>query len=167
MSMPEGTLAELIDGELLHTPAPGYGHQASILRLVVLLDAHVRDAQLGKVILSPMDVHLPSGDIVQPDLIFLASRNLGMLQSWVFGAPDLLIEVLSPHGVRRDRLVKSALYARNGVGEFWIVDPVTRTLELLRLDAAAYAPRVVFQSRDRIASPTLPGFTPLVAEFFE
>ncbi|MEK7767079.1 MAG: Uma2 family endonuclease, partial [bacterium] len=122
--------------------------------------------KLGRVFVSPLDVHLPSGDIVQPDLLYIRTANLGIVQDWIRGVPDVLIEVVSPERPERDRLVKRALYARNRVPEFWIVDPATRTVEVLVLDGVKYASHGYFEFADALTSPALGGLSLPLAEVF-
>lgn len=166
MALPEGTLAELIHGELFMSPAPKALHQAAVGNLFSLLHSHVRSASLGRVFVAPFDVHLPSGDIVEPDILFVQQSNLGIIQDWVRGVPDLVIEVLSPDGVARDRFVKSALYARNGIGEYWIVDPDAKTLEVFSLAGHQYEPNGYFEANDFIVSPMLPRFKVPITDLF-
>ncbi|MEK7476627.1 MAG: Uma2 family endonuclease [Candidatus Coatesbacteria bacterium] len=166
MKLPEGTLAELIEGELFMTPSPKSVHQEIVEELYSALRQFVRAGSLGRVRLAPLDVHLPSGDIVQPDILFIRTANLGIVQDWIRGVPDVLIEVVSPEHPERDRLVKRGLYARNGVSEFWIVDPATRTVEVLVLDGPAYASHGYFDSADALTSPAFAGLSLPLAEIF-
>jgi Uma2 family endonuclease len=132
MSLPEGTLAELIDGELLiMSPGPRELHQRVVGRLHLLLSSFAEARKLGRVYVAPMDVHLPSGDIVEPDL---SAARSDIIRDWIRGAPDLLVEVLSPSGIDRDRLIKRRLYARNGVPGYWIVDPQEASVERFDLE---------------------------------
>ncbi len=166
LSLPEGTLAELIDGEILRTPAPRERHQSALGRLHLALGNFLQQQPLGRLYIAPFDVHLPSGDVVEPDLIFVAQANLGIIQDWVRGVPDLLVEVVSPSHPERDRLVKRALYARNGVREFWIVDPEEKSVEVLSLEGRAYRPVAFYRGSETLASPLLPGFTLPLAPLF-
>jgi len=166
MNMPEGTRAELIDGELFMSPAPKTPHQRAVMRLITLLDAFVRSRSLGEVFVAPFDVHLPSGDIVEPDIIYISSRNQGIVQDWIRGVPDLVVEVISPDGVERDRFVKRDLYAQNGIGEYWIVDPQAQTVEVFSLTGDRYEPNGYFERDNAVASALLPEFKVRVAEIF-
>src|SRR5207247_1372431 len=85
MSLPEGTLAELIDGEIFMSPTPTTRHQTIVLNLAKALDHQARTGGLGRVFIAPLDVHLPSGDIVEPDVLFVRTANLSILRDWVFG----------------------------------------------------------------------------------
>jgi len=167
LKLPEGTRAELIEGELLMTPSPKLSHQVIARNLFVRLDAFVRAHVLGEALFAPMDVHLPSGDVVQPDVLFVAAANAGIMQDWIRGAPDLLVEIISPEGVERDRLVKRDLYARNGVKEYWLVDPEAHSVEVLGLNASGrYEPSGYFEERDTVVSRVLAGLALPVVKLF-
>jgi Uma2 family endonuclease len=168
MALPEGTRAELIRGEItILTPAPFTPHQRAVRNLGVALTVWARARKAGEILDSPMDVHLPSGDVVQPDVLFVAAAHAGIVQDWVRGAPDLLIEVLSPSRPARDRVLKREVYAENGVPEYWIVDPDERTVEILRLAGKAYSLAVRVSGGGVITSPLLPGFAMDLAGVFE
>lgn len=152
--LPEGARAELIEGELVMSPSPKERHQRILLNLTLALDAVVRPPALGRLYTAPFDVHLPSGDIVQPDLIFVSTANRGIIQDWIRGVPDLLVEILSPDSSQRDRVLKRALYERNGVPRYWIVDPEQPSVELLTLSGGVY---VAQAPSPRLQSPAFPG----------
>jgi Uma2 family endonuclease len=99
-------------------------------------------------------------------VIFVASANLGIVRDWIFGAPDLLIEVGSPDGVERDRLVKRRLYAENRVREYWLVDPEERTVEVFALSGADWIPHGYFRAEETVTSPVLPGLAIPLAQIF-
>jgi Uma2 family endonuclease len=88
------------------------------------------------------------------------------VQDWVRGAPDLIVEVLSPDGLERDRIVKRDLYAQNGVREYWIVDPEAKTVEVFTLRDSRYEPNGYFESNDILASPLLSGFQLAMPDLF-
>jgi Uma2 family endonuclease len=113
-----------------------------------------------------MDVYLPSGDVVQPDVGLVTRPRSGIVQDWIRGAPDLVVEVISPTHVERDRLVKRDLYARNGVPEYWLVDPGAGTIEVFRLRDDAYRPAGYFQRGSVLASESLPEFRLPIDEVF-
>ena len=154
MRLPEGTLAEFIGGEILMSPSPRARHQQVSFRIGKALDAWVGDRGLGRVDVAPLDVHLPNGDVVQPDVLYVSTARIGIVQDWVRGAPDLVVEVLSPETRRRDLDVKSDLYLGNGVREAWLVDPDADTIEVR---AARGVERVAVGGAVR--TPLLPGFT--------
>jgi Uma2 family endonuclease len=127
-SLPEGTLAELIDGTLYMSPAPSPKHQRIVGRIFTQLSSYVLENNLGEVFLSPCDVFFDEhSNAVQPDLIFISSQNSSLVgQEAIHGAPDLLIEVLSPGNSNHDLIRKKGLYEKFGVKEYWIIDPDTK-----------------------------------------
>ncbi len=166
MALGEELTVELIAGELYSKPRVTVAHQTVVGGLLFVLAQHVREHGLGHFCGLPMDVHLPSGDIVKPDLLFVSKANESIIQDWIFGVPDLLIEVLSPVNAERDRIVKRDLYARNGVPEYWIVDPDVRTIEVLRLREGGYAPAGYFGMGTVLRTETMPLLRLVVDEVF-
>ena len=166
MALGEEVRAELIDGEIYVSAAPLEPHQAAVTALVVALDRHVRTGAGGKLFCAPFDVHLPTGDVVQPDLLWISPARVGIVRGWVYGAPDLVVEILSPSHPERDRIVKRGLYARCGVREYWIVDPAGRGVEVFVLRDGTFAPAGWFTRETRIVSEVLPGLALPVDEVF-
>jgi Uma2 family endonuclease len=103
LALPDDVAAELIDGELYVTPAPSAGHQDVLAALTVHLRPHVESRGLGRLWPAPVDVHLPAGDVVQPDLVFVRRERLAIVRDAILGVPDLAVEVLSPTRLERDR----------------------------------------------------------------
>jgi Uma2 family endonuclease len=148
---------EIIDGELLMAPAQDTWHQSWTLELVAILREHVGKLKLGRVFVAPVDVVLDSENTVQPDIIFVATANVGIIQRRaIFGVPDLLMEIVSPSSVRRDRYDKRQLYARFGVKEYWVGDPANRTLEILTLKGGAYELHSFAENKGLLTSLLLP-----------
>lgn len=134
--LPEGTLCEVIDNILYMSPAPKYTHQRLILLLAKKLSNHVDAANLGEVFIAPVDVYLELlTSVVQPDLLFISNANKGILNDdgYIYGAPDLVIEVLSSDK-KRDLVLKKHLYERAGVKEYFVVDPETRRIHFFTLE---------------------------------
>ncbi len=149
---------EIIDGNLLMAPAPDTWHQSWIGELYVILRTHVQKRELGKVFVAPVDVVLDVENTVQPDLVFIAKANLGIIkQRAIFGTPDLLIELISPSSVRRDRYDKKELYARFGVKEYWIGDPANKSLEILTLKEGRYELHCAAEVKGRLTSLVFAG----------
>jgi len=106
--LPEDRRYEIIDGDLLMTPAPGIPHQRLVGRLYRHLDDHVRSRKLGEVLMAPFDVVLSPTDVVQPDLLFVAAGRASIIgEKFISAAPDLVVEILSPSTEDRDRTVKT------------------------------------------------------------
>lgn len=136
---------ELSWGIVREPPAPAWDHQFVTGRLFTKLDAHVTRFGCGKVGLSPLDVILdPNRNlVVQPDICFIAAERCGIIRDRIWGAPDLVVEILSPDSRRYDREDKRRWYAQYGVRELWLVDAQQRTIELYDLidnpdDAVAF-----------------------------
>jgi len=155
LKLPEGTPAELIDGEILMSPSPRSRHQRIVRRLLRILDGHVERRSLGEVF-DGLDVHLPSGDVVEPDLVFVRSGRR-IVRDWIRGVPDLVVEIMSLTSDLRDRVVKRRLYASNGVPEYWLVVPDEDGLEVMSLKGRVYPPGAWFTGRDPVRSRVLPG----------
>jgi Uma2 family endonuclease len=151
---------EIIDGNLLMAPSPDLWHQDWLGSLYVIFKRHLTRTKAGRVFMAPCDVVLDEENTVQPDLIFVSSANARILQHRaIFGTPDLLIELISPSGVRRDRHVKKALYARFGVREYWIGDATNKSMEIFILEDGGYKLRCAVKNRGKLTSRVLPGLT--------
>ncbi len=166
LDLPDDVRAELIGGELYVTPSPNLRHQSAIGALFVALTTHVDQHRLGRVVLSPMDVHLPTGDVVQPDLIYVSRAREAICRNWIEGVPDLLVEVLSPFNAERDLVVKRDLYARNEVPAYWIADPMERSIQLLRLREGAYEPEAYLHGDAVVEPDSLPGLRLPLSQVF-
>ncbi|MBL8130729.1 MAG: Uma2 family endonuclease [Anaerolineae bacterium] len=133
LALPETMLpTELIDGEIIQMPAPELEHQEIVGNGYLLLRALAR-TKGGKVYISPTDVVLDDVTVVQPDLLWIApegSRCIPDAGKRLRGAPDLVIEVVSPGSVFHDRRTKFRLYEQHGVREYWLVDPRDRLIEV-------------------------------------
>lgn len=149
---------EIINGNLLMAPAPYTWHQDWSHELALVVGNHVKRNKLGKVYEAPTDVILDDENTVQPDLVFVATANLGIVQPrGIFGVPDLLIELVSPSSVRRDRYDKKELYARSGVKEYWIGDPANKSLEILTLKDGRYELHCAAETQGQLTSLVLAG----------
>jgi Uma2 family endonuclease len=149
---------EIIDGRHFVTPAPSPNHQEVSGNLNDQLRARIRKTGLGRVLYAPLDVHLGRGTVVQPDLVVVLARNEAIIgPKKLTGAPDLLVEVLSPSTKSRDRKGKLRRYERAGVREYWIVDPETHIVEQYVLRNGKYGPPTV--SGERIRLRILRGIT--------
>ena len=128
----DGNRYEAIEGELYVTAAPTLRHQRISRRLFLTLHEMLGDPDRGELFYAPTGVEFPvTEEGVQPDLVFVSNERRGILtDSWIRGAPDLVIEILSPTTAHRDRGVKRKLYERQGVEQYWIVDPDSETVEV-------------------------------------
>jgi Uma2 family endonuclease len=149
---------EIIDGNLLMVPSPDAWHQDWLGNLHFLLRLYLAKNKAGRLFIAPFDVVLDSENTVQPDLVFVAAANIGIIEKRaIFGAPDLLVELLSPYSIRRGRHVKKALYARFGVKEYWIGDPANKSMEIFTLRDGRYQRLCAATEKGKLVSKVLPG----------
>jgi len=143
LDMPDdGQRYEIIDGELIVTPAPAIKHQRVHRALSKILGLFTYKTGRGELILPPCDLVLGHYNIVRPDLLLVASRQREIPQDHnrFEGPPDLVVEVSSPSSLRIELVRKSALFARCGVPEYWIADPDRRRMVINILKDKEYAP---------------------------
>ncbi len=165
----DGQRYEILNGVLYMSPSPGRDHQKSSGRLFRYLAEYVEDGELGEVYEAPFDVELIAGSrsIVQPDVLVVLNAHLHRITaSRVVGAPDLVVEIISPGSVTYDHVEKRDAYAHAGVPEYWIADPASRTVEVFALEGNSYRSLGVFEGPAILPSRILPGFTKPVKEFF-
>ncbi|MHC9542355.1 MAG: Uma2 family endonuclease [Vulcanimicrobiota bacterium] len=130
---------EILEGDLIVTPSPTTNHQKVSRNLEFILFSHIKQSNCGELFDAPMDVILDESTVVQPDKIFILKEHLHILSKrGVDGAPDLLVEILSPATAKYDRISKKQLYARYGVRWFWIVDPDERKVEEYEREGESY-----------------------------
>jgi len=164
---PEGTRYQLVEGELIMAPALNRFHQDILSNLHVLLTSHVRSKRLGKVYIAPFDVYLGDHDVVQPDVLFVSNERLGILQDdGAHGAPDLVIEILSPATAQLDKKRKRAVYARAGVKELWLVHPDMRQIHLYDFARDTMRAVRVLDDDESFDTPLLPELKIAAAEVF-
>ena len=164
---PEDRRYELLDGDLVMTPAPREAHQRISGRLNMLLLQAADRFGAGRVYAAPFDVVLSDTDVVQPDLLFISNEREHIItEENVQGAPDLVVEILSPSTADRDLTFKRALYARHGVKEYWLVDTDAKTVTVLVRDTQGFAEIGVCGEGQTLESPTLTGFTIASDEIF-
>jgi Uma2 family endonuclease len=159
----DGFRHELIDGAELMTPAPNPDHQAVVVNLTALL--HARARRLGHVFVAPTDVVLSEHDLVQPDLLFVTKTRAHLIGAKnIEGAPDLVIEVLSPSTETVDRVQKLGLYDRSGVREYWVVDPASKTVQIHEFGSPRRTR--VYKEGQSFESAVLPELTVALADIF-
>ena len=144
---------EYLNGDIVMTPARSPHHQIIVTNLLLLLGQHAMQNGLGLVLPAPLDVVLSKeAQIAQPDLIFIAKARAPKLvtRSAITGAPDLVLEIISPSTARADRKIKPPLYARYGVAEFWLVDPEDQSVEVFVLDGETYRVAGIYLAGDTI-----------------
>jgi Uma2 family endonuclease len=156
---------EIIDGVHIASPSPTYGHQRMSKQLFIQLHRGIELVGFGEVVYAPMDTEIGPHDILEPDILVILNDNRGIIRpSHVVGAPDLVIEILSPSTEVRDRGVKVERYGVHGVPEYWIVDGDNEVVEVYR-QIQGVRPALALASRHHEAvaySPSGLGFEVVV-----
>lgn len=154
LELPETNLpTELIDGELTESPTPIPDHQNTSVELIIVLRGLIPN---GKLYHAPIDVYFDEANIVQPDIVWVADDGLCFIgEKRLEGAPDLVVEILSPSTARRDKNKKFSLYEKHGVREYWLVDPLAQYIEVWRLENGNFVPKGVFGPGDTFVAAVL------------
>ncbi|HVT57086.1 MAG TPA: Uma2 family endonuclease [Thermoanaerobaculia bacterium] len=170
LRLPEDCLRhELIDGEHFMSPSPSVQHQSIVLNLGSTLLGFVRARRLGRVFVAPLDVLFSSFDVVEPDVLYVASEGADRVQErFIAGAPDLVVEVLSKSTRGLDKIKKRRLYEKSGVREYWIVDPAAETVEIYRAAGGRFIRQVPLSlaAGDTLETPLLRGLRIPLHEVF-
>jgi len=144
---------EYLNGDIVMTPARSPHHQIIVTNLLLLMGQYAMNNGLGLVLPAPLDVVLAKeAQIAQPDLIFISKGRAPKLvtRAAITGAPDLVLEIISPSTARADRKIKPPLYAKYGVAEFWLVDPDDQSVEVFVLDGETYRVAGIYLAGDII-----------------
>jgi Uma2 family endonuclease len=158
----DGMRHEIIDGVHYVTPAPSLRHQRVSMRLAAALAHYLEIHPVGEVLAAPVDTVFTQWDVVEPDLLFVADDQRGILtEPNIQGAPALVVEILSPGTRKRDLGVKKDLFDRGGVREYWIVDPKENTVTIYRRssDGSLGEVQALPEQANAITTPLLPGFS--------
>lgn len=152
----DGMRYEIIGGVLSMSPAPLKRHQRLLGRLFLTFNQAVEASGAGEVFFSPVDVRFSRYDQVQPDLIFIRAERAEIYPTnTVFGAPDIVVEVISPSNKSYDEVSKFNLFERHGVPEYWIIDPEKKTIRQFVLIGDRYT--ACSPADAGFASTVLPG----------
>ena len=164
---PDDERWELLDGELVMAPSPTTIHQRVSRTLVRIVEDFVIQTQLGEVLNAPLDVVLSNTNVVQPDLLFVSTERQHIVTDTnIQGAPDLVVEILSPSTTSRDWRIKMDLYAQHGVREYWIVDPDGQRVWVMAGGDGTLEEVGNYARSDTLASPTLTGFSAALDQVF-
>lgn len=162
----DGLRYELINGELYVTPAPNTRHQKIMARLLVRIAAHLEAKAGGQVLAAPYEVDFFDKEAVQPDLVFVSDADSHIVtEAKIVGVPTLVVEVLSSSA--RDRGLKRDLYERQGVPEYWILDPNKNQAEIYRLTGRSYGEPLILAPGNHLTTPAIPGLELDLAYIFQ
>lgn len=159
----DGVRRELIDGELFVTPSPFIPHQRLVQRLALSLGNHLEaHPDQGEVFAAPLDVVMTPHDVVEPDVLVVLGDQLDVLtDKHIHGAPGIVVEILSPGTRKRDLTIKRQLFDREGVREYWIVDPERNSVGVYcRVEDGTLplAATLLAKDAETLTSPLLPGW---------
>ncbi len=167
LKTPDDERYELIEGELLMTPAPKTEHQRISRKLEFRMVTFVEDNDLGEVFYAPCDVCLDKENTVQPDILFVSKERLYIIEEDnIKGAPDLVVEIISESTAYRDTIQKKMLYARFGVKEYWMAAPREKMIEVYSLEEKGYQLVKTCFYNDTLESQILKGFKVELKEIF-
>lgn len=165
--LPEGAPYQLIEGELIMTPAPNPRHQIVSANLFKKLADFVNGKAMGVILYSPIDVYLGRENAYQPDIVFISKDRQDVIQEdGIYGAPDLVIEILSPSTARYDLREKFRIYEKYGVKEYWIVDPEITSIEIYTKEREHFSLITRAEGKGEVESVLLKGFRLTLDEIF-
>jgi Uma2 family endonuclease len=163
MEFPENDyyIYELINGIIMKKAAPKPIHQFVVRRLSKAFENYLDQNPIGEFLTSPIDVFFDDNSQTQPDLLFIKKERdfIVDLDEGIMGAPDLIVEILSPGSYKADKIDKKNLYERFGVKEYWIIDPNNKVVEAFVMNDNAYVMQYILENDGQLASTVLTGFT--------
>jgi Uma2 family endonuclease len=163
----DGRRYELIEGDLLVSPAPSSRHQTVSRRLQFELMKALEEAGLAQVFDAPIDVVLEETTCVQPDLVVVSAANAHLItERAIEGVPDVLVEILSPTSLDRDQHLKRKLYQRFAVPEYWVVDPEHGMMVVHRFNGEVYGIRARYDRASTLECPDFPTLAVPLAHVF-
>lgn len=141
--LPEGTPVQVINNQLYISPAPNVPHFRIVGSLSDEFRRIVKESGLGEVFFAPVDVYMGNKNAIQPDIFYISSENADIIKKdAIYGAPDLIVEVLSPGNKKADLVKKKAVYENFGVKEYFIVNPVDKSVITYYLENNRYAEQI-------------------------
>jgi Uma2 family endonuclease len=168
MDLPEGPpYYELVEGQFIMSPPPILFHQGIIGNIVRILYRYLDEHPIGEVFFAPCGVFLTEINAYQPDAFYISNERLTILADrGVDGAPDLVIEVLSPSTERIDKGPKKKIYAATGVQELWLIDPKCCEVAVYHLQESVENPKLTIRANGQFVSPLFPGLVLKGSEIF-
>jgi Uma2 family endonuclease len=157
----DGNRYELFEGELFVSRAPSLSHQRVLGNIYAIIRAYLEQNPVGEVLLTP-GVIFDEFNSAIPDAVFISHQRMseGISGERIIKAPELVIEIISPgkENARRDRELKRQIYGKHGVKEYWIADPLSRSLEIYRLKRHNLSLAATLLDGDEVASSVMPAF---------
>jgi Uma2 family endonuclease len=151
---------ELINGDLVRKAAPSPEHQLILRNLAFEMHQFVRERNFGTVLFAPIDVFLDDYNAPQPDLLFISESKKSIItKDGIIGVPDIVVEIISPSSVVRDRIEKLGLYERFAVPEYWLVDAQNKSVEIYQHTSNGYEVFSAATVEENVKSKILDGFS--------
>ena len=167
LKTPDDQRCELIEGELNMTPSPIPNHQRISRKIALLLENFITTKNMGEIFYAPLDVYLDEENVFEPDILFISKERAHIIgEKNIQGAPELVIEILSENNAYQDLVKKKKIYARFGVKEYWIVDPLEKTVEIFTLKDKGFQLYRSFPESQTLESPLLAGLSIKLSEVF-
>lgn len=151
---------ELFDGEIMKRSAPSLIHQSVSRELLTEITLFLRKNPIGTVYSAPVDLNLDEHNAFQPDLAFMSKERSFLIEDgdYIRGAPDLVVEIISPGTVKKDRVIKKDLCERFAIREYWLVDPLNKGIEIYIMQEDKYVLHDLQEISGKISSTVLTGF---------
>lgn len=151
---------ELFDGEIMKRSAPSLIHQSVSRELLTEITLFLRKNPIGTVYSAPVDLNLDEHNAFQPDLAFISKERSFLIEDgdYIRGAPDLVVEIISPGTVKKDRVIKKDLCERFAIREYWLVDPLNKGIEIYIMQEDKYVLHDLQEITGKISSTVLAGF---------
>jgi len=163
----DGKRHELIDGEHIMSPSPFTKHQRISCNLSTAFKIFLRQYKLGEIFTAPLDVVLSDFDVVEPDLLFIASKHASIItEKHIMGVPDLVVEILSEGSRKTDEITKRRLYEQFGVKEYWVIDPALESVKVYRMQEAGLILELSVENGGTLTTPLLPGLVIPLSDIF-
>ncbi|SFR01382.1 Uma2 family endonuclease [Desulfoscipio geothermicus] len=167
MKLNDGKRYELIGGELIVVPSPRPRHQRISAKILLQLGKYIENNPVGEVYSAPIDIVLDN-HVVQPDILFVSNDRLDIIGELnIQGAPDLVVEILSPSTAAHDKKKKGQLYFKYGVKEYWLVDPETKFIDVFVAGEKEWRWIGAFDQEDVLTTTLLPGLKISLSKIFQ
>ena len=159
---------ELFNGIIMKRAAPSLIHQKASRNLVTDITNFLRLNPLGEVYSAPVDVEFDKYNAFQPDLAFVSNERSFLFEDgdYIKGAPDLIVEIISPGNVRRDRVEKKEICQQFAVREYWLIDPLSQTVEIYVMRDNAYQLHDFLEQTGKATSTVITGFELEISTLF-
>ena len=165
--LPEAAPFELINGKLIFMASPTSDHQKVSINLSSALHFYVKRNKLGRVLAAPMDVYFDKTNVYQPDILFVLKERESIIGNFIQGVPEFIVEIISPGTKGEDESEKLAAYGKFGVQEYWLINPLKKSVEVFVGENGIMKKKQLFTGAQSISSKVIQKFEIAVEEIFE